>query len=92
MRGERCHLNYSPVRDQILLVDHGAEPMTAVELTPEALLCVSEWALRGVIKRRKPNIAERVLRRLGFRVTQGEGAREIKTAQGTLRITVEHLV
>lgn len=92
MRGERCHLNYSPARDVIMLVDHGTKPMVAVDLTPEALLCTATWALQEELKPRKANLAERALRRLGFRVYQGKGTREIKTSQGTLRITVEHLV
>ena len=92
MRGERCHLNYQPKDDKIYLVDHGAKPMTAVDMTEESLFVLCAWVLRAVPKGRRPNIFERVAKRLGFRVTQAAQTRTITTGQGTLVITVEHLV
>lgn len=92
MKLDRLVLNYHPKNDTILLRDIGSTPNVVMDMTDEALFCLAAWGLRGVSKPRKPNIFERLCKRIGFRVTQASNTREIDSVNGKLRITVEHLV
>lgn len=91
MKFNQLKIRYSPERDLIMLVwDSPNGNAIAVDVTDQVLNSAMLFA-RKMESPRKPNLLERILRKLGMRVVHARFVRHVPgTENGTVRLITEY--